>query len=238
MKTIYWAPPVNTDWVKKLDMLWFEPTCVIDTLKSIYSRLTPKDSSMNFLACPSVVKEAKKTFVIKSPVDLTFQWDGDNVVIKEYNQEFFDQVFDIRDINGGMFAFNFRMFFFSEESLVVKVIPAYLNTCEFSRSVTMFSGSVDISKWFRPYDTAFIVNTKEPVHIKRGDPLYYIIIDTDDDVEFKRFIPTQEITDISNNCLSIKRFLPHKKLDFLYDLFTSNNYNKRLAKTIKQNLVE
>lgn len=236
---VYWSPfihDLNTD---RLSIFVSEPDCLYNSMVEDYKArgMDVKNIDTNYLACPAVSNEMRKVFVFRAPVDYTITWDGESVRVEEYGQDFFNSMFNVRDIKSGFVSLRFKILLFAEKNLLVKQYPVFLFKGNFAENTTLIPGGFDVSEWFRPVEPAFYFNQKNvPLRIKKGEPLYYLVFETDKKINFKRFSINAEIHDVVERCVSVKKFMSNSKLDFLYDLFTKSGHKKRLLKVIKDSM--
>lgn len=231
---IYWGIQPANETLSDLDFIWQEPITLFDHIKNNFKESYSKD---NYLMCPSILKEVKKTFIIKSPITFNLLWYEDQ--LKSYNmtQQFFDDMVLIRDFKTGFFSINMHMLFFAEKNVSLTILPAYFEDNSFTRNSKILSGSFDISSWFRPLDLAFFMNRKnELMEINRDDILFYVKFETNEEINLKRFHTSEKIFNIARSCVNTKNYIKYKKLSFLYSLFRTSGYNKRLIKEIKNNI--
>jgi len=202
--------------------LFFEPEPV---LKHIVSE---RNKDVRYLKCPAVKDYYKNTFVIRSPIDLSFEikrneMDVRYCVTHNYDQEFFNNYVHERFNENPipMISMEFCSYiFYSEKSILAEQLhPALsMHSSEVSRKTSIISGTFDISKWVRPFTYSFeVVDYKSPITIKRGDPLYYVRFNVKENVKLQRVMFDKDIKDISDACLTVKNFVQNNSME--------NNYN-------------
>ena len=196
---------------------------------------------VNYSKCTSLPHYFKNVFVVKAISDFTLKRqlnsDGEYVITTDKSQEFFDNIFEINtyEKEQQVIKMSWFWFFFSEKSVDVRGMPAFLHENDFTKNTTFLPGLMDISKWFRPIHPAFKMNTSE-INVKRGDALFYLHFNTDEKIKLKHFEMSESINNYSSGCLHVKKFADKLSLKRLYELFTKRNYNKKIMKEIKKNL--
>lgn len=228
---IFWSIFPTCKTFQNLNLLWPEPILLLDHLKEEYSEID------GYLRCPSIVREASKTLVFKSPIDFSITWTGDNVTTTDMNQSFFNDFVFARSIEKGFINFKIPIVLFSENKTEITQYPAYMDDNDFTKNTRMLAGGFDISSWLRPLDVPFFVNRKnEPVTIKRDHSLFYVKVDTEEKIKLTKFHCSSVLGNVMEDCVSVKNYLSGRKLPFLYDLFRKTSYNKRVIKEIKRNI--
>lgn len=237
---LYWSicgGDTEDDYTDALYLLTEEPDNLYDHL---VKNIDKEDvNTSNYTLCPAVINETKKIYIVRSPIDYTISWTGDSLTTNEYGQSFFDKMVYVRSINSGYITLGFpRIVVYADSEVYLKQYPAFLNESDFSRKTRMVPGGFDISSWFRPLDPTFqILEKNTTIEIKKGDPLYYIIVDTDEEVTFKKFMMTADLRSMMGKCTKLKALITNRKLKTLYSMFTRSNLNKIILNNIKSQLV-
>lgn len=239
MKTIYYASCLPPDLYHKDYLLYQEPDSLYKDL------LKDKDKSNdynNYLDCPAFLKFIHNGFVVRSPYncDLTI----------DYNTGRFLQDGKVNDIaehfkprpscRNGMLMFNLyhNFIFYSEDSIEMSTMPAFMHNSELQSKCTYLPGTYDVSKWFRMIDGAYEMKTSfDKLNLRRGDPMYYVKFNTNDAVKLVRFDLTAEIWNLTQGCIQYKKYQPKKPLNYLYKLFAHTGMNKLILKKIKENII-
>jgi len=229
---VYWCPFVRDDgfdW----NMFYPEP-------KSLYSELLlqkEKDVAIgNYFMCSAFKERARNTFTLNTPIRSMFKLvDGD--IVEKFGLETFSvrgsQFKDKASVTLGL-----SYGFFSEEPLIMHLNPPFLHKNEYTQKTTLFSGGVDVSKWFRPINIEIFTDMNETVEILEDSPLAYIEFITNKKVVLKRFEINNKIRNIGSACsasVSMKRGVP---LYERYKLFTESKQDKILLKEIKKMIIE
>ena len=135
--------------------------------------------------CPAITGYFKNTWLIISPVDITFQYK-DNILrtnspyIKSRTQ-----------LNTNMLTIPLNYLFVCDESVLIESLPAFMHRTPAQTDLALIPGTFDIGQWTRTVDYTAQILTDDIVSIRAGDPLWYIRFVTDKCVELN------EITDAS-----------------------------------------
>ena len=235
-ENIYWCPfLLDGDWH---NVGYFEPEPVF---KHIISQ---RDNDVEYLKCPAFQKYYSNTFLIRSPVDLELTISRDSegrkiLTTKNFNQKFYnDHIFPRMAQNKvfSMFSVEFSYIFYSENSVILEMIPANMEKTAFVQNTNLIPGEFDISKWIRPVSPAFeVVDDSQTLKISRGDPLYYIRFNSDKKVNLVRIKQDDTIEKVEKACSRLKFFVPKNSLEENYEVAKSliNLYKDQLIKKKK-----
>jgi hypothetical protein len=135
--------------------------------------------------CPAITGYFKNTWLITSPVDITFQYK-DNVL--RTNSPYIKARTE-RDTN--MLTMPLNYLFVCDESVLIESLPAFMHRTPAQTDLALIPGTVDIGQWTRTLDYTAQILTDKIITIRAGDPLWYIRFVTDQRVELN------EITDAS-----------------------------------------
>ena len=238
-RVVYWCIPKSPYYLN-----FTQPEPLIKDINALKESIVTTAPESDFVKCPAVHNHVRNTFVIRSPIDLTFISDGKEVLTKNYNQEIFDNLFIIRDVPSGFLSLTITdAFFFTEEDCEMTLTGAYLSNNDASKYLSVLPGVFNISKWFRNIDFAcFIREFNKEINIKQGDPLMYLKFNSKEPIVFKKFYYTKEIAEISSIVIKQKVFQKEKSintyLETVYNLFTKSKIKNRLLVEIKRNLME
>jgi len=157
-----------------LDGVGFEPITTFETAynKSIY------------YTCPAWSHKAKRTFIIRSPVDLNISIDVENqsIWVKGISQEQFDDWFFPTFANDGWclkekvtLQISIPMFMFWTKHKNIWVEQRSHSLTSVNNNFSVINGWFNLSSWIRPISFAFdVVDPSKPIVIKRGDPIYEV----------------------------------------------------------------
>ena len=234
---IYWSCLSPSETHRSFSALWEEPTPLLAHLKQEYGNVVKETPGINFLRCPAVLNEIKNIFVVKSPIDYSFVWNGEGVWSKDYNEIFFNDMIEVNNVKRGFACLKFFPIFFAEKNLDITLLPPYMSQSSFASNTMQSSGTFDCSNWLRNLDVQFKFKEKDtPVFLKRGDPVLYIKFHTKENIRFKKFYATPEIEEIVGTGVQVRRFANISKIEYLYDIFKKSKRRSRILKLIKDNL--
>lgn len=225
---IRWYPISNShdeNENNKLGVIFYAP-------EPLYKSVAESRKGNEFLRCPSVVDALRNTYVIRSPYDLTIHVNERGIRIDEFDQDFFDKHFVVHNLKSEYPVIGMppRYVFLPEEnrSVHMRLLPLMFNK---PHDMGVIPGVFDISRWIRPIEFACeIYNTKEPLIIKRGDPLFCVQFIAEEQVELEQGLISDTLYKAISGCLHVKNVSPNMKLKQLYEL--ANNYVKLIKKTI------
>jgi len=223
---INYCPVPATKYEKWPNILYYEPTPLLNEL------IKQRNKDTAYFKCPAYIEYYKNVYVIKSPIDITFNItqdisaDSKYIQIKEYNQEFFDNYIFVRDAKHNsktLITYNIQYLFYSDEEVDIEVLNAFEHKSDFINNVSVVQGKFDISKWIRPVECAFTVHDdNKEMKIKRGDPLYYVRFNTNKNIKLNKVEYTKEVEDIVESLLQVKNFLFNNSMKTNYEL--AKNY--------------
>jgi len=193
-----------------------------------------KNYDIDYLKCPAGTDAFKNIYVIKSPFDIEYYYQGNELKIRnipEHIKRFFyyESVLETQ-------LTHVRHLFFSESPVNIITLPPFAHD-SIINNYKYLPGTFDISKWFRQVQCSFIDEEKKPLFIKRGQALQYVMFNTSEKVKLKPFETTEKIQQYTEKCSRVKHFLPRKNLNFVYNLFVEKRLNKKIIREIKDNLI-
>lgn len=198
------------------------------------------DSAKMYSRCPGYAEYFKNTYVIRSPSELnlvhSIEDQTPNISCKQ-SQYFYDNNLEIKayEKEQQVVQLNWFWWFFTAENVEIQQLPPFFGGEKLNSKATFLSGQMNISKWFRAIQPAFIMNEKN-IDISIGDPLFFIKFNTSEKINFKHFNMTSSIKEYSNSCVGFKRTKENMSLKRLYALFANRNYNKKIISEINKNL--
>lgn len=239
MKTIYYASCLPPNLYHKDYLLYQEPDSLYKDL------LKDKDSSNdynNYLDCPSVLKFIQNSFIVRSPYncDLDIDYSSGRFLRNGKTDDIAEHFTPRPNCREGKIMFNMyhNFIFYSEDSIEMSTMPAFMHNSELQSKCVYIPGTYDSSKWFRMIDGAFEMKTTfDQLSLRRGDPMYYVKFNTSDAVKLVRFDMTAELWNLTQGCIQYKKYQPQKSLSYLYKLFAHTGMNRLILKKIKENLV-
>lgn len=183
---------INGSSIFSLDDVLIEPESV----------LSLSHPDLSYHPCPAWSHKAKRTFVVRSPVDLEFRLNKYKVIVEPKE---FEKYLDLPQ--GWNLEHNetvqlgeivFWLFWTDEKDVWIHSQP---NLSTVKNNFYSVEAWFNISSWNRPISFAFrVIDPTKPVIIKRGDPLYSVSFYTKDlnrNVVLKRTtIPEQLYRDV------------------------------------------
>lgn len=236
---IYWTPVIPD--VKDFPSIGYsEPKPVLDLIKDHkYSNGCPAD----YLFCPGVKEQLKNVFSLTFPVDYDLNFTPDYVSSPMYTQEFYDNYILVRGVNDKtktISVFN-QYLFIAESDVEIEITGCYIGKNDFIDKTYIVPGRFNISKWYRPLETTFIIDHNiQNVSMNMGDICSFIKIHTDEKVEFKKFLYTDKIETLMKNNGKIQVFKRRRmeKLAWYYELFKRSKTRKYILNEVKNNLLD
>ena len=172
-----------------LDCVGFEPEPVFKNF----------DKDAIYYPCPAWQHKAKRTFIVRSPVDITLKvtppTDGSreaSIESENLNQLRFDRwVTPTFDSEGWCrkervtLQLNIPKILFWTKSKNVWVEQKPYSLTAVNNNLIAVSGWFNVSSWTRPLSFAFdVVDTSKPIIIRRGDPMYEVCFHSSNQNDF------------------------------------------------------
>lgn len=187
-----------------------------------------------YYECPAWSHKAKRTFIVRSPIDMQFAFTIDrsgqpNISSKTLNQNLFDILTAPTFDDPSWYLKNPDRF-----TIQISLPKLYLWTKEkniwieqrshthnlVNNNFDLIGGWFNLSSWIRPISFAFhVADVNKPVNIKRGDPIYEFCLyskNLNDTYQFISSIPNQEIKNIINRNVSLKRLNRRLSSKFMF----------------------
>tara|TARA_B110000503_G_C7062575_1_gene377324 strand:- start:65 stop:781 length:717 start_codon:yes stop_codon:yes gene_type:complete len=238
MRTVYWASfPEDNFFISELK--YYSPKNILKDLDN------KKFFGGAGGVCPAILDDARNTFSIKAPIDFSITFDDDWTHANskyEYNSNFIEKF--IGNIDDKVIQLAAPTYlFFSEESLIMNQLPPYYEETEFTKNCIGLSASFNIAHWFRVVKPSFRMRKDcKTIDFNQGDSLTYIKFFTDDKINLVQFDASPFLT--STLMSGIMGYKQNRKFSLVptrlqegYEAFKRANYNKRILKIIKDNLL-
>jgi len=238
---VYWSVPRYSD---EIFLGLDQPKSAFVDFKSQCPETSSGDQWTDFTLCPSVADFSRNLFSLKSPINLEFWWDGETVHFENtFSEEFFRKLVVMRDPKAGSLSLRIvPYFFFTEEECEMQYSTALMSSNDFINNCNVVPGQVNIGKWFRPTDHAFLIKHKnQKIKINKGDTIANVRFVTKEKITFKKFYFTENCDDFFNKVVSYKKSQTHKIKDYfstVYKDFENSRLKSRILKEIKNNLME
>ena len=208
--TVYWAPKASSDVDgKDWTFLYPKPRSLFSSIKEHLSDVNPEvefSSGSTILACPAVSAKSKKIIVFNSPITASYKYkllDTNECIVEPTSREYIDFKISRQPTidYGPCISFSLGYYFFSEEPLNAYFTPPMFHPTQYTRYGSPIFGEFDIGQWFRPYNFEIQMWDKEgELHIKEGEPLFYVEFKTDKKIIFKRFNLNNKLKKIGSSC--------------------------------------
>lgn len=229
---VYWSC-IENEWLRAT-----EPESVSEIFYK-NNRYDKDDPDFNMHFCPAFNAHMKNLYALKSMYSYSFRVTNNSVASDDYDQDFFNRHINIKSIKKKLFSYQQSFIFFTDEKslpVTLSILP-YLEDNSIVERCTVFPGELDIGKWFRNTDMAFLLKEKfNEFSIKEGDYFSYIKFHTDKKIKFKQFrfneVLRGYLLDSVMSKNNKKRILTMEKY---YSFFKTK---KLLLKEIKKNLLE
>lgn len=186
-----------------------------------------RSTNTMYLQCPAVVEFYKNTFLIRSPIDYTIilNRQGGNTLVdgspraNAFMAEFLDLSANRPEDKYITIQLGFDYLFYSKQSVEIETLPVILEEAPI-KNIRVIPGKFNIAKWFRPLSFAFeVIDDTQPIHIKRGDPLYYLRFVTDEKIKFNYTEMSPSMHSAIRSAVDLKQLMPRNSLATNYELF-------------------
>ena len=239
---IYWSVYFNPIQKILAELNFSEPQNLYDT-QILNEKIEGDPFDVDFRLCPSVKDLTKKIYTLKFPYDYTIDIERkiNYVSSRMYDQNFFDQYVQLRSIESGLISFRLYYIFFSEEEVEAQTSGAYFSNNSFTNNTRIIPGKLNIGKWFRPLDCAFLINEGvNELVTNKGDDYCYVNFLTNEDITLKRFHMTDTLNKILAQNIDAKTYMKKRfrPLGYWYDHFLQSKQKSLILKEIKENLME
>lgn len=238
---VYWSiPRYSNDIFLGLD----KPKSAFADFKASCPATSVNNTFANFTLCPSVTDFSKNLFSLKSPINLEFTWTGNDIIFQNiYSEDFFKNMVVLRDAAGGSLSLRIiPYFFFTEESCELQYSAPLIGNNDFIKKCSVIPGQVNIGKWFRPTDHAFLIREQnQTVKIEKDDTLANVRFCTTEKIEFRKFYFTEKCDEYFNKVISFRQSQKNTLKDyfnFMYSKFENSKLKNSILKEIKSNLME
>jgi len=231
---VYWAhatSPANS----------VSTSLLMGNIAPVISTLVSKHKPNAYHQCKSFHAAFKNMFLITHPVDLEIDLSAESLLDLQEETFFVNGQIRYRpfkDFNKTTFDYDHSFVFFSEESLILQVTPAYMHNTSDKKSGYITSGSMDISSWYRPiFSTYQLWDNQNSIKFTKDEPMMYFQFLTDKKINLIRFEENDALRDIRQGCVNFKHILPNQPLGELYRRFRSGRLHKKVLKEIKKNIL-
>lgn len=245
---VYWAPnsvAEDDGQIGNWNMLYEDPVNVFKywTQFDIKGKTKEGDS---FIKCPAFKNLSKNIYAWNWPIDSSYKYKAHSTDVNQIEitplTESYIACYPPRDQTmtvGPSIEFSYRLHMFAEEPVEVMLTSPYLQNVEYLKHGFLTSGQFDIGQWFRTLNVEIQLAANEgELHIKKGEPIFYVNFLTDRKINLKRFELTSEIDTYSRKCINAKHMFGYKMpLSESYSIFNKSRTRDILLKKIKENLI-
>lgn len=234
MKTVYWTSSNKL----RSNVTAIAPQKVYN----IFDKDEYKDTGL--LRCPSFIDHLKNMFAVTSPVDLTvfYNQESHEWGIDEINTRV--HTLSVRSAAAQFFSLYLPYLFVAEDDdITMEVLHPFYHNSDYANKTSVISGTIDISKYLRDTDCAFILKEQhKDVTVRHNDPLFYVNFKTPDNekVQLKKFYYNDEIRQIKEDVYDMrfnKTYTRWQLVDW-YNMYMQSGYKKQVLKLIKENLLD
>mgnify|MGYP003341592723 FL=1 len=236
---VYYCPWNSDDSGSTWDMMYQTPTSLFEDFKERANKQNKDDSVLH---CPASSSIIKNTFVFKNSLHSEYAFTDNSVTPISTNFISLDGMTYERQlslINTRHIVLNYSYLFFSEEPLLMSLVPPYWHEPAYTKTATLFSGEFDIGQWFRPISSEFMTwKTEGTLVLEEDEPLFYTQFHTDRKVNLQRFKATPTLYNYALECKRSPIFYGKRKsLKERYLKFNKSDLRELVLFEIKQNLV-
>lgn len=243
---IYWAPrsTYEDSDAGEWNMLYPEPTTLFSELHSKRLKDAGEDT---FFSCPATNDKYRKTYVFKNELASSYEFDYTNEdpnlnYIKNLSKTYINyNVMRPPTISDGpMINISLYYSFFADQPLEAVFTPPMMHKPQYTQYGTCVPGQFDIGQWFRPYPMEMQMwNMKGELHIKSGEPLFYVEFKTDKKIKLHRYKMNGTIASyLYSGANSKAHWGPGFSLLERYKRFNQSRMNDLILMEIKKNLLD
>jgi hypothetical protein len=227
--TVYWA---------SLEDEWLRMKSPEYVYKELIKKTDPTKTDLK--SCPAVKDYLKNYVSLRSIYDYEFDLDNENnnITSKMYDQKFFDKHINIRSSKAKLFSFTQYTIFFTEEKsleLSAGLFP-FMEDNNITKNCIIIPGTLDIGKWFRSLEFAFILKGNK-FKIEEGEIYTYLSFNTKEKIIFKQFKPNDILKSYMDDFDKSRKYRKDKfrELTNYYEMLKNKN---KIIKEIKNNLID
>ena len=223
---VYWASYENKE------DLYKEP---INLYSSLKKKKEKRFKEQGFFSCPSFKDLTSNTYIFSSTSDNMYKLD-----IPNGRLEFTDTSVEASSVrppsieNCFLFKLSLSWIFFSEESLVMEITPAYFSETSHTEFGAIVPGAFDIGRWFRPINAEFqLWDGVDAFSLPKEEPIFYAKFNTNKKVVFKKFQMNEELENIKKEHIDSRIAMkPFLQLEERYDSFDKETLSFKIIETI------
>lgn len=210
------------------DSVWYDDRFFFD-IKSSYLE---EDKKVPFYQCPAWSHKVKRTFTVKSPIDIKFDIDFEYdppMISSDLDQSIFDLMIKptysqpswyIRDSNRMVLQLAVPILFCWTDKNNVWVEQRSHPLTSLKNNFSLVGGWFNMSSWVRPLSFALdICDVNKPLIIKKGDPIYQISFyskNLNENYKLIKSIPSEKIKKQAHRNMSLKYYGKHLSDPYIF----------------------
>ena len=232
MKKIYWSNFCQVDALPRMKLLNERPQKVITALKK---KMILREK--NLVMCPASNDFFQNTYMLTFPKHFEVNFDKDGNIVDDNNNFFLFRQKQFE--NRISVELDISWIFFSEENLILEVMPPFYHQTSLNERGVLACGKFDIGAWFRPINLSFMLWENENKFVaEENEPICYLRFLTEEPIKLLEFNITQPLLDIAKSCVFHPNYY-RKQIPLLkrYEIFKRSNLKIDIMKEIKMNLV-
>lgn len=236
---LYWSDGTDSE-TESWTFLSKKPTSLFLDLNS---RKNPNKN--NFLSCPAISNNFKKTLVFTNPLTSSYYYDLESITAK--NENYLGVTGGKKDngrdpsLNcGPIYRFFTSAIFFSDEPLDAFFTPPYFHKPEYTKYGSCIPGEFDIGQWYRSFQFEVQMwNPSGEFHLKEDEPLYYVNFKTKKQINLYRYNNSKKLINYENDCVGVTNFFGRgQSLIQRYERFKQVSLRGKILTEIKKNLID
>jgi hypothetical protein len=222
--TVGWTPYTSTQTQNLMKHSW--PDTVFFEPEPVAPLIVSRDT--HYTKCPAIADYYRNTFLIRSPFDLTINFDRatESVGTDRFDNEFFFEYIQPRFGDFGpnsrsMLTVRAEYLFVADEDCVIESMPCSLMSTPLLQNTLLIPGTFNFHRWPRPVDFSFeIIDDTQPLVFKRGDPLFFVKFTPKNggNVQMKRIDITPTLRRVTDSVRSSRDIVPGKNLAYRYEM--------------------
>lgn len=245
---VYWAAhsvPEESSPIGNWNMMYQEPVNVFKHWAQFDIKSKTKEGD-SFIKCPAFKNLSKNIYAWNWPIDSSYKYKAHSTDVNQIEitplTESYVACYPPRDQTmtvGPSIEFSYRLHMFAEEPVEVMLTSPYLQQVEYLKYGFLTSGQFDIGQWFRTLNSEIqLYGNEGELHIKKGEPIFYVNFLTDKKINLHRFELTSELDTYSRKCINAKHIFGYKlPLSESYSIFNKSRSRDIILKKIKENLI-
>jgi hypothetical protein len=236
MLDVYWSV-IESESIPHIS--YEEPRPVLaEIAKTLPDFKNPKSRITN---CPAFRDSCKNTFSLHIPIEYELEYKVNDLTTSMWDRKFFMDVVNVREPEHFRWtSLNFRYIFTAEQSLEAETLPCFLTSNPFTDNADIIPGRMDVGKWFRPIECAYVAKPgPRSIVFNQGDAYSFIRFNTEKKIRFRRFFMSPELCyQVNRNIESREYKRKLNPLSYFYNLYGRSHMHNRVMKLVKDNLMD